>query len=176
MLLIYKGFGMKHIFMLSSLTLFMLPCSAATRSYVFNNKTQSELALRWQYTDGTSEAPFVVPAQTSKTFMRSDEKSNLCMSMDMRTLTAQKLPNGNPLHPLVISRHSVSYDELKKNNKISVVEHKKSAIDFERKPLCKDFTSTADAAVKCNPKELPCTDLSFELYETDDNHFVWVIQ
>lgn len=167
---------MRYKSKLSCLTLFMLPCAATTRNYAFNNKTKYALELRWQYTDGASEAPFVVPAQTNKTFVRTDEKSNLCMSMDIRTLSVQKVPHGNPLHPLVISRHSACYAELKKDNKITVVDHKKSAIDFERSPACKNFTTTADAAFKCNPKELPCTDLSFELYETDDNHIVWVTQ
>ncbi len=167
---------MHYVPILCYLTLFMLPCYATTRNYVFNNKTKHALELRWRYVDGTNEAPFVVPAQTNKTFVRNDEKSNLCMSVDVRTLSVQKVPHGNLLHPLIISRHSACFSELMKTNTITSVDHKKSAIDFERTPPCKNFTTTADAAFKCNPKELPCADLNFELYETDDNHIVFVTQ
>lgn len=165
------------IVLISSL---LIPVSTLAYVYTFINKTDSDIEVQWQEV-GVAEPieTIIVPKQVregrtntmtpgvASRNIKDGLRFGLCMSMSSKTLSARKLPNGNALYPLVIHRNSKAYTELIKTNKVT-------SVDFGQ--ICKNFTGTADAANKCNPKGMLCFDLEFEIHETDDNHLVFAFK
>ncbi len=139
-------------------------------NYTFNNKVNADVEIKFQLAGVAEPVETIVVPKNSKV-SRSFEglRIGLCMNSDSKTLSVRKLPNGHALYPLVISHKSRAYSELLKTGKIS-------AVDFGLEVPCKGFNGTAAAAIKCNKQTILCLNLDFEIYETDDNHFVLVVK
>jgi len=175
-----------HFSIKKTILFLSLPCSVPVwaSTFTFYNKLESAVEIKWQLAGSDDKEKIVVPQRGRNAVSFAGAKGGLCMRVDNQTLSVRILPSGKAMYPLLISRDSFAYSELLTTNRITSVDIKTSAIDFERPQPCTDLSGTAGAAIKCNPQFARafggtqgrlCANVEFEIRETDDHYIVLVL-